>query len=84
MNVLINLLSVIYVLCCLIIVVLVLVQKSENGGASESITGSSSNNFYEKNKGRTKEGKIKKYTIFFSVVFVILTIALTILNMIIA
>ena len=74
MSVLMNVLSVIYVLCCIL-------QKSEKGGASESIMGSSGNNFYEKNKGRTREGKLKNYTILFSAIFVILTIVLSILNM---
>ena len=66
---------------CIFIIVLVLLQKSEKGGASESIMGSSGNNFYEKNKGRTREGKLKNYTILFSAIFVILTIVLSILNM---
>lgn len=84
MSVLVNVLSVLYVLCCIFIIVLVLLQKSDKGGASESIMGSSGNNFYEKNKGRTCEGKLKNYTILFSTIFVILTIVLTILNMKIA
>ena len=73
MSVLMNVLSVIYVLCCIFIIVLVLLQKSEKGGASESIMGSSGNNFYEKNKGRTREGKLKNYTILFSTIFVIVS-----------
>lgn len=81
MSVLVNVLSVLYVLCCIFIIVLVLLQKSDKGGASESIMGSSASNFYEKNKGRTREGKLKSYTIMFSVIFVILTIVLTVLNM---
>ena len=36
---------------------------------------------YEKNKGRTKEGKQKKWTVILSVVFVVLTIALGIVYM---
>ena len=70
MNVLVNILSVVYVLCCIFIIVLVLLQKSEQGGASESIMGTTANNFYEKNKGRTREGKLKRSTILFSVLFV--------------
>ena len=46
-----------------------------------TITGSSTNNFYEKNKSRTKEGKQKKWTVILSVVFVVLTIALGIVYM---
>ena len=81
MSVLMNVLSVIYVLCSTFIIVLVLLHPREKGGASESIMGSSGNNFYEKNKGRTREGKLKNYTILFSAIFVILTIVLSILNM---
>ena len=44
---------------------------------SGAIVGSSSSgNFYEKNKGRTKEGSLKKWTIIFGIIFAILTIVL--------
>ena len=36
---------------------------------------------YEKNKGRTKEGKQKKWTIILSIIFAILTIVLGIIYM---
>ena len=39
------------------------------------------NNFYEKNKGRTKEGKQKRWTIILAILFAILSIALGILYM---
>lgn len=81
MDLLTNILTIVYALCCIIIIVLVLLQKSEKGGASESIVGSSGSNFYEKNKGRTKEGRLKSLTILFSVVFIVMTVVLTILNM---
>lgn len=80
MDMVIRLLRIVYVLVCLIIIVLVLVQKSDRGGASETIMGSGASNFYEKNKGRTKEGKLKRNTIVLSIVFAILTIALSILG----
>ena len=38
--------------------------------------GSSSNNFFEKNKGNTREGKQKKWTIILGIVLVILCIGL--------
>ena len=41
--------------------------------------GAAANNFYEKNKGRTAEGKMKRATIALMVVFAILTIVLGIL-----
>ena len=64
-----------------ILIVLTLIQTKEDPGLSSTITGSSTNNFYEKNKSRTKEGKQKKWTVILSVVFVVLTIALGIVYM---
>lgn len=81
MDLLTNILTIVYALCCIVIIVLVLLQKSDKSGASETIVGSSGSNFYEKNKGRTREGRLKNLTILFSVVFIVLTIVLTILNM---
>ena len=48
---------------------------------SNNYTCVSKDNFFEKNKGRTKEGKQKKWTIILSVVFVILSIVLGIVYM---
>ena len=76
-----TILTVIYFLIGLIIVVLTLIQSKEDAGLSSTITGSSTNNFYEKNKARTKEGKQKRWTIILSIIFVLLTIGLGILYM---
>ena len=50
-----------------------------DSGASGAIIGGSTNNFYEKNKGRTKEGKIKRTTVILMVLFFILSIGLGII-----
>ncbi len=76
-----NILIVIYFIVAIAIIILALMQTKEDQGLSSTITGSSTNNFYEKNKGRTKEGKLKRWTIILSIVFAILTIALGILYM---
>ena len=72
----------IYFIVAVIIIILTLMQAKEDAGLSSAITGSSTNNFYEKNKGRTKEGKLKRWTIILSIVFAILTIVLGILYMV--
>ena len=64
----------IYLIIALIVIILTLIQTKEDAGLSSTITGSSTNNFFEKNKGKTKEGKQKKWTIILSIVFAILTI----------
>ena len=69
----------IYLLISVIMIILVMVQSKEDAGMSATITGSSSNNFFEQNKGRTKEGKQKRWTIILAVAFVVVGIALSII-----
>ncbi len=71
----------IYFVVAISVIILALLQSKEDSGLSSTITGSSTNNFYEKNKGRTKEGKQKRWTIILSVLFAILTIVLGIIYM---
>ena len=72
----------IYIVVCLALIVVAMMQSKDDSGMSGAMTGSSSNNFYEKNKGRTKEGKQKKWTIILGILFAILTIALAIMYVI--
>lgn len=74
-----TILTVVYFIVALVVIILALIQTKEDDGLSSTITGSSTNNFYDKNKGRTKEGKLKRWTITLSVVFVILTVILGVL-----
>ncbi len=69
----------IYAIVCAALVVLVFKQSKEDGGASGTIVGASANNFYEKNKGKTTEGRMKRATITLMIVFAVLTIALGII-----
>ena len=50
-------LIVIYLIISLALIILTLIQSKDDAGLSSTITGSSTNNFFEKNKGKTKEGK---------------------------
>ena len=72
----------IYLIICVALIIAATIQTKDNGGASGTIVGSSTNNFYEKNKGRTKEGKIKRITILLGILFVIFAILLGILYVI--
>ena len=72
-------LVVVDLIICLALTILAMIQSKDDAGLSSTITGSSTNNFYEKNKGRTKEGKQKRWTIILSIVFAVLTIVLGIL-----
>ncbi len=76
-----GILIVIYFMVAVVLIILTLIQSKDDAGLSSTITGSSTSNFFEKNKGRTKEGKQKRWTIILAIVFAILTIALGILYM---
>ena len=81
MQVLKIILLIVDLIICLAITILAVVQSKEDAGLSSTLTGSSTSNFFEKNKGRTKEGKQKRWTIILTVVFAILTVAVGILYM---
>ena len=80
MGVLKVILTIIYIVICIALIGIVTSQTKDGSGASGTITGSSTNNFFEKNKGNTKEGKMKKTTIILGVVFVVFAIALSVIN----
>lgn len=82
MEILRNIILVIYLIVCIALIIVATMQTKDNDGASGTITGSSTNNFYEKNKGRTREGKLKRLTIILGIVFVVLAIILGILYVI--
>ncbi len=66
----------IYIIICIALIIIATIQTKDSNGPSEAIMGSSTNNFYEKNKGRTKEGKIKRITIILGIAFIVASIAL--------
>lgn len=76
-----TIITVIYFIVAIAVIILALMQSKDDAGLSSTITGSSTNNFYEKNKSRTREGKLRKWTVILSIVFAILTITLGILYM---
>ena len=79
MEILKTILIIIFVPISLALIILTLMQSKDDAGASGTITGSSTNNFFEKNKGRTREGKLKKWTIILAVAFVVLAVVLSIM-----
>lgn len=76
MQILKSILIIIYFMIGLVLIVLTMIQSKDDAGLSSTITGSSANNFFEKNKGNTKEGRQKKWTIILGLVFVVLCLTL--------
>lgn len=69
----------IYIIICIALIIIATIQTKDSNGASEAIVGSSTNNFYEKNKGRTREGKLKRTTIMLGIAFIVVAIVLGVL-----
>lgn len=65
-----------YFVVCLALIILAMSQSKEDAGLSSTITGNSTNNFFEKNKGKTVEGKQKKWTVILGIVLVVICILL--------
>ncbi|MCL2859676.1 MAG: preprotein translocase subunit SecG [Oscillospiraceae bacterium] len=69
---------IIYAIVCITIIILALLQAKDSAGASGAVVGGNSSDgeksFYEKNIGRTKEGKMRRWTVILTIVFVILTL----------
>lgn len=75
-------LIVIYFIIAFALIILSLIQNKDDAGMSSTLTGSSTNNFFEKNKGRSKEGMQKKWTIILGVLFGIITVVLGIIYLV--
>ena len=73
-------LAVLIAICAILITILVMCQKTEDGsGSSNAITGQA-DTFYNRNKGGSLQGKIKKATIALGVIIFVLCITFVILN----
>lgn len=82
MEILKYILAAVDIIICFALIIITTMQTKDSQGASGTITGSTTNNFYEKNKGRTREGMLKKWTIILGILFAILSIALGIVYVI--
>ena len=67
--------GVLFIMVCVALVVLVLAQEGKNQGLG-AIQGTVENTYWSKNKGRSREGVLKKITIALSVLFIVFAIVL--------
>ena len=67
-------LSVIFALICLALIVIILLQEGKSAGLG-SISGMA-DSYWGKNKGRSMEGKLVKFTKYLAVGFMVLAIIL--------
>ena len=69
-----TILSVIFVLICLALTVIVLLQEGKSQGLGA--IGGMAEPYWGKNKGRSMEGPLEKFTTFAAVAFMVLAIVL--------
>ena len=67
--------GVLFIIICLALCALVLAQEGKNQGLG-AIQGTVENTYWGKNKGRSREGILKKVTVVLSFAFIILGIVL--------
>ena len=67
--------GVVFMLICATLVVLVLAQEGKNQGLG-AIQGTIDNTYWGKNKGRSREGVLKKVTLILSALFIVISIVL--------
>ena len=70
-------LSVIFILICVALTVVVLLQEGKSAGLG-AISGMA-DTYWGKNKGRSMEGNLQKFTTFVAVAFMVLAIVLNLL-----
>ena len=69
-------LTILYIIVCIALVVIVLMQEGKSAGLSGSINGVA-DTYWGKNKGRSIEGALSKITTVLSVLFIVISILLT-------
>ncbi len=71
-------LTIVFIIVCIALCVVVLMQKGRDSGISGLTGGSSSDTYWDKNKGRSREGMILMLTRVLSVVAILLAAVLNI------
>ena len=70
--------SIIFVLVCIAISVIILMQEGKSNGLG-AVAGMA-DTYWGKNKGRSMEGALEKFTKFAAVAFMLLAIVMNVLN----
>ncbi len=79
MNTLTSFITVVHIFISVIVIVVDLMQHGKTQGLSGSIAGGAES-FFGKNKGRTIDGILSKWTSVVAVIFIITSVALTLLK----
>lgn len=75
-----NIVMVLHIIACLVLIVVVLMQSGKSAGLSGTIAGGAET-FFGKNKGKTIDAVLRKWTAAFAVLFLITSVALSVIVM---
>lgn len=67
-------LGILLIIVCILIVTLVCLQETKQDGLQGLGSGSTADSFFSKNKGKTIEAKLVKYTTILGIVFFVLVL----------
>ena len=67
--------TVVFIAICIALVIVVILQESKSNGLTGTV-GGMADTYWGKNKGRSMEGKLVKWTTILAVVFFVLTVVL--------
>lgn len=76
MEILYYVLAVVYILGCIALVAVILMQKKSSQGLGTVAGMGNAGTYWDKNKGRSVEGKLEKWTKILGVVMVVFTVVL--------
>lgn len=76
----IKLILVILILLCAVFMVVAVMMQEGNTNGMTGITGDSSDTFYNRNKGQSMQGRIKKWTVIAASTILVLCLAYLVLN----
>lgn len=80
MSILYIVLNVIFLICCLALVTIILMQKKRSAGMGSIAGMGNVQTYWDKNKGRSLEGSLEKYTKIGGAVFFILSFVMVIVK----
>ncbi|QHQ62735.1 preprotein translocase subunit SecG [Anaerocolumna sedimenticola] len=78
MDILKAIITIIYVIICITLVVVVLMQEGKSAGLTGSINGVA-DTYWGKNRGRSMEGALEKFTRYLALGFIVLSVVLNII-----
>ena len=76
MEILFWLIDIVLIVGAIAVTALVLMQKGSQGGGLGAAFGGASDNFFGKNKGKTAEAKLQRYTKLIGIAFAVLSVAM--------